>query len=137
MSRPFLAGCSPSSRAILTLSLPEYRYGGTSTGGAIRSLYKDGGVRRFYRGMAPALIQGPMSRFGDTAANAGSLALLGEFDSTKNLPVGVKTGVASTCAAGWRIFLMRTLSPLRPPAPQTAPVSDIVLWVYCAQLSML
>lgn len=89
--------------------LPEYRYGGTSTAGAIRSLHADGGVRRFYRGMAPALIQGPMSRFGDTAANAGSLALLGEFDSTKNLPVGVKTGFASTCAAGWRIFLMRTL----------------------------
>jgi hypothetical protein len=75
---------------------------------AIRSLYADGGVRRFYRGMAPALIQGPMSRFGDTAANAGSLALLGEFESTKNLPVGVKTGVASTAAAAWRIFLMRT-----------------------------
>lgn len=84
----------------------QYRYGGASTSQAIRSLYADGGVRRFYRGMAPALIQGPMSRFGDTAANAGTLTLLSEFEATKNLPVGVKTGFASTAAAGWRIFLM-------------------------------
>ena len=75
---------------------------------ALRTIYADGGIRRFYRGMAPALFQGPLSRFGDTAANAGMITLLGEFDSTKDLPVGVKTGLASTAAAGWRIFLMRT-----------------------------
>ena len=39
-------------------------------------LYKDGGVRRFYRGVGPALLQGPLSRFGDTAANVGLI-----FDS--------------------------------------------------------
>lgn len=101
----FLCVCLASSPRL------EYRYGGSSTSQAIRSLYADGGVRRFYRGMAPALIQGPMSRFGDTAANAGTLTLLSEFEATKNLPVGVKTGFASTAAAGWRIFLMRASPP--------------------------
>lgn len=38
---------------------------------AIRTLYRQGGVRRFYHGFVPALIHAPISRFGDTAANAG------------------------------------------------------------------
>lgn len=86
----------------------QYRYGNISTMQALKTLYADGGVRRFYRGIGPALFQGPLSRFGDTAANSGMLTLLEEFDSTKDLPVGVKTAFASTAAAGWRIFLMRT-----------------------------
>lgn len=61
---------------------------------------------RFYRGLGPALIQGPMSRFGDTAANAGLMALLDSYDSTRGLPVGVKTMAASASAAAFRIFLM-------------------------------
>lgn len=31
---------------------------------------------RYYNGLLPALIQGPIARFGDTAANVGILALL-------------------------------------------------------------
>lgn len=85
----------------------QYRYGNTTTLTAIRTLYADGGLRRFYRGVGPALIQGPLSRFGDTAANSGILSLLDSMDSTKNLPVGAKTAAASTTAAAWRIFLMR------------------------------
>jgi len=83
----------------------QYRHGGTMKE-AFRHLYKDGGVVRFYRGVGPALIQGPMSRFGDTAANAGSLALLDSYESTAKLPVGLKTMVASASAAAFRIFLM-------------------------------
>ena len=37
-------------------------------------LYAEGGVGRFYQGLTPALIQGPISRFGDTAANEGAAA---------------------------------------------------------------
>ena len=51
----------------------RYRYGG-SLRDAARALYADGGARRFYRGLLPALAQGPLSRFGDTAANAGARA---------------------------------------------------------------
>lgn len=83
----------------------QYRYG-TSTGQALRALYKEGGIRRFYRGVGPALAQGPLSRFGDTAANAGMLALLASYDETRNLPVIVKTMAASGAAALWRINLM-------------------------------
>ena len=49
----------------------QYRYG-MSTTDAFKALYKDGGVLRFYRGVVPALIQGPLSRFGDPAANSGT-----------------------------------------------------------------
>lgn len=72
----------------------------------IRLLYKEGGVPRFYRGLVPALIGSPISRFGDTFANAGALALTNSLESTKDLPVAVKTGFASVCAGGMRIALM-------------------------------
>jgi hypothetical protein len=43
----------------------------THTTQAIRILYRQGGIPRFYHGFIPALIQAPVARFGDTAANAG------------------------------------------------------------------
>lgn len=85
----------------------NYQYrNGVSFPVALRTLYADGGIPRFYRGVAPALIQGPMSRFGDTAANTGVLTLLDSMESTKDLAVGVKTVAASASAAIFRIFLM-------------------------------
>mmetsp|Transcript_14307 Transcript_14307/g.21558 ORF Transcript_14307/g.21558 Transcript_14307/m.21558 type:complete len:275 (+) Transcript_14307:2-826(+) len=85
----------------------NYQYrNGTSFPVALRTLYADGGIPRFYRGVLPALIQGPMSRFGDTAANTGMITLMDSFDATKDLNVGVKTATASAAAALFRIFLM-------------------------------
>ncbi|KAL7429100.1 hypothetical protein ACHAXH_002796 [Discostella pseudostelligera] len=83
----------------------QYRHG-TSFPVALRTLYADGGVLRFYRGVLPALIQGPLSRFGDTAANTGMLTLLDSIESTKDLNVAYKTVSASVAAALFRIFLM-------------------------------
>lgn len=83
----------------------QYRYG-TTTMEALRTLYKDGGIPRFYRGLLPALIQGPLSRFGDTAANTGTLAALDAFELTAGLPVGAKTMAASFAAGLFRIVLM-------------------------------
>jgi hypothetical protein len=83
----------------------QYRYG-TSTTEAFKTLYADGGIPRFYRGLVPALIQGPMSRFGDTAANTGVLAALDSFEATANLPVATKTIAASIGAGAFRILLM-------------------------------
>jgi len=83
----------------------QYRYG-TSTTEAMKTLYSQGGIFRFYRGLGPALIQAPLSRFGDTAANAGVLALLDSYQGTSELPVFLKTMCASTAAALWRINLM-------------------------------
>lgn len=79
----------------------QYRYGGGLVETA-KKLYAEGGIPRFYRGLAPGLIQAPMSRFGDTAANDGALAAL----EHTNVPTAAKTMVASACAAGFRVFLM-------------------------------
>ena len=88
---------------------------GMSTTEALRFLYNEGsangggtfgGIRRFYRGLGPALFQGPLSRFGDTASNVGMLALWDSFEQTKTLPAAVKTVAASAAAAGFRVFLM-------------------------------
>lgn len=79
----------------------QYRYG-TSTMEALRTLYSQGGIPRFYQGLAPALIQGPLSRFGDTAANTGMMALLEDVD----MPPAIKTLAASFGAGLFRIVLM-------------------------------
>jgi len=85
----------------------NYQYrNGTSFPVALKTLYADGGIPRFYRGVLPALIQGPMSRFGDTAANTGMITLMDSMDSTKDLNVAYKTVTASMAAAAFRIFLM-------------------------------
>ena len=78
----------------------QYRNGG-STGEAMNALYAEGGFRRFYQGIRFALVQTPLSRFGDTAANSGVLALL----ATSDLPIGVRTACASAAASVWRIGL--------------------------------
>ena len=83
----------------------QYRYGGTFTG-TLRHLYNDGGIGRFYRGVGPALLQGPLSRFGDTAANAGVLSFLNSHEKTKDLSIGTKTFCASGMASLWRVNLM-------------------------------
>lgn len=44
-------------------------------------------------------------RFGDTAANVGVLALLEAFESTKSLPLPVKSAAGSIAAGAWRIAL--------------------------------
>lgn len=82
----------------------QYRYGTTTTQ-AIKTLYADGGWTRYYQGLSAALVQGPVARFGDTAANAGILALLQSNSYLKNLPTLIKTVFASLAAAGFRMIL--------------------------------
>jgi hypothetical protein len=83
----------------------QYRYG-TSTGEALRTLYAEGGIMRFYRGVGPALIQGPASRFGDTFANAGVMELFAQSESMNSWPTPVKTMFASVTASSMRGFLV-------------------------------
>ncbi|WRT63345.1 uncharacterized protein IL334_000250 [Kwoniella shivajii] len=104
-----LAGAAAMVVQVLTL-MPmrtimnyQYRYGG-GIKHATKTLYNDGGFKRYYAGLAAALFQGPLSRFGDTAANAGILALLEAF----TWPVLVKTIAASLASACFRM----TLTPI-------------------------
>lgn len=78
----------------------QYRNGGTITE-AFSTLYAEGGILRFYQGAQYALIQGPLSRFGDTAANEG----VKEVFANSNYSVGFVTMCASFAAACWRIML--------------------------------
>ncbi|KAH6621821.1 mitochondrial carrier domain-containing protein [Boeremia exigua] len=89
---------------IRTIMNYQYRHG-TSLSVATRTLYADGGYGRYYAGMGAALFQGPIARFGDTAANAGILALLQSNGYLAGLPSPVKTVFASLCAAGFRMVL--------------------------------
>jgi len=81
----------------------QYKHG-VSVLVAFRTLYKEGGILRFYRGASFALLTGPISRFGDTAANEGIQDLM----SGSNLPVWAITMIASLMAASWRV----TITPL-------------------------
>lgn len=82
----------------------QYRFGHSFTA-ASSILYEDGGFGRYYQGLGAALVQGPVSRFGDTAANAGILALLHSNPYLKDLPSPVQTIFASLCAACFRMIL--------------------------------
>jgi len=79
----------------------QYRHGGTTTT-AFSTLWRQGGIRRLYRGFGPALLQGPLARFGDTAANVALLSLL---DGTQ-VPLAAQTGLASLASASWRVIIM-------------------------------
>jgi hypothetical protein len=74
------------------------------------------------------MIQGPMSRFGDTAANTGVLTLLDNIESTRDLNVGVKTIAASASAALFRIVLMPV---------DTVKVGYLLVYVLCVSICML
>jgi hypothetical protein len=75
---------------------------GLSSKEAFKKIYEEGGIPRFYSGLWAALLQGPLSRFGDTAANEGMKAML---EGTE-LPMFVQTMAASAAAASWRIVVM-------------------------------
>lgn len=80
----------------------QYRYG-MPMREAMKKLWQEGGVRRFYRGFGPALIQAPTSRFIDTSVNAGMLSLLSENDT---MPLGLKTACASVVVGACKMSLM-------------------------------
>ncbi|CAK8992278.1 Mitochondrial carrier-like protein L276 (VMC1) (Viral mitochondrial carrier) [Durusdinium trenchii] len=82
----------------------QYRYGMTMRE-AMRDLYVQGGLPRFYRGIGPALVQGPLMRFVDSSANAGVLAFF-QSAHAENWPVWIQTIFASASAASLRIALM-------------------------------
>ena len=106
----------------------QYRHGGTMRE-TLRLLWGQGGVRRFYQGLPWALVQTPLTRFGDTASNSGVLLLLGGSALGQALPLGVRTAIASMTAAAWRIALtpidtMKTTMQACTPARAHALTRD-------------
>jgi len=59
----------------------NFQYHNGTTFPIASKTYADGGIPRFYPGLLPALIQGPLSRFGDTAANTVMLTLLDSMEA--------------------------------------------------------
>lgn len=79
----------------------QYKNGGKFSQ-SVKTLFKDGGIPRFYRGYSAAIAIGPLSRFGDTAANAYVTSI---FEKT-TIPITIQTFCGSSVAALWRSFLM-------------------------------
>jgi hypothetical protein len=82
----------------------QYRHGGSMTD-ALQTLYAQGGIPRFYQGVGFALLQNPLSRFGDTAANTGVLSMFEATTGDSTVPISVRTAVASGVAALWRVSI--------------------------------
>ena len=80
----------------------QYKNGGTLKDTS-KLLYKQGGIFRFYQGYIPALMIGPISRFGDTFVNTLSLELFNNNNKFKDTPIFVQTAFASVLAGIWRI----------------------------------
>jgi len=78
----------------------QYKNGGTFKEVALK-LYKEGGIKRFYLGIIPALIQGPLCRFGDTFSNT----IILNFLKNIYIPIFLQTVLASITAAFIRIIL--------------------------------
>ena len=76
---------------------------GASWRASLTALYAEGGVGRFYQGLGAALLQGPLCRFGDTAAQSGMMLLLADVHA---MPEWLKTACASLLAAAWRVAIM-------------------------------
>ena len=77
----------------------QFKNGG-GTLDTIKLLYKEGGVPRFYRGYLFALMNGPISRFGDTAMNDFAQ----RYFQDQNMMV--RTGIGSLGATSWRVLIM-------------------------------
>ena len=83
----------------------QCRYGSSFTQ-ALKILYNEGGIPRFYRGLGFALIQAPLARFVSTAANDGVETLLANLSFTKDWGPGGSTVIASMVVGVWRMVLM-------------------------------
>jgi hypothetical protein len=82
----------------------QYRYG-LSMREAIRVLYLQGGISRFYRGITFALIQGPLSKFTAIASNDFSSTLM-KHQSKSGIHMILTTGLGAILAALCRVVLM-------------------------------
>jgi hypothetical protein len=84
----------------LRTSMSYQHVRGVTMSEAMRELYADGGIKRFYRGLLPALCMMPLSRFGDIFSNEVAREFLSE-----SFPPAIVTMFASSMAACWRVLI--------------------------------
>lgn len=83
----------------------QYRYGGTLLT-AVRQLYKEGGIPRFYAGLPYAIVLGPVTKFGATAANEWSKIVMASFEYLPFSAELCATILGTLLTVVWRVFLM-------------------------------
>jgi len=84
----------------------QYRHGGDGPA-VLKKLWAEGGLRRLYRGLPFAIVQGPLARFGSAASN--TLVMSMRDDDVANfghLPLFLVTIVGSCMTAVYRAALM-------------------------------
>lgn len=78
----------------------QYYHGGSLTE-TLCDLWAEGGIRRFYEGVSFALLQVPLSRFGDTFVQSAVVAVFGAPGQRLH---GYTAGlIVATCGAFWRL----------------------------------
>mmetsp|Transcript_13899 Transcript_13899/g.20792 ORF Transcript_13899/g.20792 Transcript_13899/m.20792 type:complete len:333 (+) Transcript_13899:55-1053(+) len=82
----------------------QYKYG-LNMRDALRDLYIQGGIKRFYRGLGFALVQAPLAKFGSVAAN-DCIRVFGRRFGESAPHVALSTAMGSVIAALFRMFLM-------------------------------
>jgi len=70
---------------------------------ALKALWKEGGIPRFYNGVTMAIVQVPLLRCGDVTSNELIIRLLNVYWIA--LPTPLKTCVAASVACLWRFAL--------------------------------
>ncbi|CAE7528942.1 unnamed protein product, partial [Symbiodinium necroappetens] len=93
--------CVPAFMWMRTVTNYQYRHGGRVLDVA-RRLYAEGGPRRFYRGVVPALVQSPVLRFGGLAVNEGLLSVTANYSVSHT----ATAALSSAAATGLKILLM-------------------------------
>ena len=88
-----------------TTSNYQYRFG-VSFSTALKELYRQGGVLRFYSGIFYALLQSPLSKFGSIAANEGSRVLVSHYLPNSSFADSLSSALGAFMSMLWRIFLM-------------------------------
>ena len=88
-----------------TLFQEQKKKGGKLTSLA-KELYKKGGLKRFYEGVASSLATASLSRFGDTATNFMVLEYFSKDQHLKNFPLFLQSAVTWSIASTWRLCLV-------------------------------
>jgi len=101
----FLAGICQVVAFMWLRTIMNYQYkNGGSFLRTLGILWAEGGIGRLYQGLFPwAILQAPLSRFGDTAANDLVLGL--QAAVFPSVPISLATVFGSFCGATWRVII--------------------------------